>query len=225
MFSTIDSLGVEYLVIDLRHNGGGNSVMGNLLLSHCALPDSVWTWTGAIRISNLMLERYNMDINQFRALLAAEIGKDLPDFELPHTFRMFDQGKAKQPYYMLTNVRNEEDKKLYAGKLILLIGNDTFSSAVMFATDCSDNALAALYGQPTGGKPSTYGDILGFRLPHTGIVCRVSHKYFQRPDLSRDPADSLYPDVMVTESPDEYFSSGDAVWNKVLLDISQDAVP
>ena len=53
----------------------------------------------------------------------------------------------------------------------------------------------------------------------TGIMCSVSVKYFQRPDTSRDPSDSLYPDVDVLITPEEYFSPIDTLWERVLNDI------
>lgn len=222
-FALIDSLGIDNLVIDLRNNSGGNSTMGDILLSFCSLPDSIYYFGGKMKISDLVLNHYQMNLTSMNKALSSDLGYEVLETELPFTVIFYD---GKSPFLrprtlseIVPNVMSNDSIKKYNGKLILLTGSQTYSSAVMFATLCQDNGLAIVYGSPTGGKPSSYGEGLNFRLPNTGIMCSVSVKYFQRPDTSRDPSDSLYPDVDVLITPEEYFSPIDTLWERVLNDI------
>jgi len=224
-FAEIDSLGIENLVVDLRNNGGGNSSMGDILLAFCALPDSLYHYGAEMRISDLSLKEFNMDLPTLKQAIAAETGDEVTETTLPFTYR-FNQGRPRKiPALELErtalNGKTLSTEKKFHGRLILLTGCHTFSSALMLATLCQDNGLATIYGSPTGGKPSSYGEGVGFNLPETGIRCRVSVKHFVRPDSSKDPSDSLYPDVNVPETPEEYFSTHDTIWENVLEDIAK----
>lgn len=52
---------------------------------------------------------------------------------------------------------------------------------------------------PAGERnaPTSFGDVLSFTLPESGLGLTVAHKAFTRPDPRRDPADALCPDVYV----------------------------
>ncbi|MHC5026358.1 MAG: S41 family peptidase [Planctomycetota bacterium] len=81
--------------------------------------------------------------------------------------------------------------------MYVLTSRHTFSSGSWFATVLHDNDLATLVGEPTGGAPGHYGDVLSFTLPESGLSYTLSFKCFVRPDPSRNPATSLTPDVRV----------------------------
>ncbi len=94
-------------------------------------------------------------------------------------------------------VANSQLTPTYFGNVYVLVGNGTFSSATMFATLFHDSNLASIIGEPTGGAPSGFGDILQFQLPYTGFYLLISHKEFLRPDPSFGKKQSLYPDIVV----------------------------
>ncbi|WP_262493747.1 S41 family peptidase [Niastella koreensis] len=60
------------------------------------------------------------------------------------------------------------------GKLIVLIGKLTFSSAIMNAIELKRGTNAILVGEPTSGSVNHYGEVRAFRLPHTKIIIGYS---------------------------------------------------
>jgi hypothetical protein len=232
-FATIDSLDLRNLVIDLRGNTGGNSTLGDILLTYCSLPDSIYFYSADVCICELYLKNYQVNMEEVMKSLAIERGITLEDVTLPYVIKSVGDKpvKANSEYLNYWKANNGEiaepgePKKPFDGKIILLIGGNTFSSAADFATICKDNGLAVIYGTPTGGQPSCYGDVLSFTLPNTGLKCGVSHKYFRRPDFSKDPEDALYPDVFLAQDPESYFKGKDILWERVLQDIRTDKVP
>ena len=89
---------------------------------------------------------------------------------------------------------NQKDALLFPQNIICRISNTTFSSARTFAVTLKDNGLASITGQPSGGKPSSYGMPRRGATPNMGIRFRVSTCLFLRPDASLDGQDALYPD-------------------------------
>jgi Peptidase family S41 len=59
----------------------------------------------------------------------------------------------------------------------VLIGRRTFSSAMMNALQLREQTNATLVGEPTGGTPNSYGEVLSFRLPFSNLVIGYSTKY------------------------------------------------
>jgi hypothetical protein len=99
------------------------------------------------------------------------------------------------------------------GRLFVLIGRRTYSSALMNAASFRRETRAVLVGEPTGGKPNAYGEVRTFDLPNSGITVSYSTKYF-RTDRDSDPP-SLFPDLRVETSSSDYFAGRDPVMQAV----------
>jgi C-terminal processing protease CtpA/Prc len=94
-----------------------------------------------------------------------------------------------------------EDKGYrFTGRLFLLTGPYTFSSAADFAAVVKDFGIGTLIGEETGGLRQSFGDTLPFSLPHSGIGCNVSHKRFYAPlPEPGDDSHGTIPDIVVDE--------------------------
>jgi len=99
------------------------------------------------------------------------------------------------------------------GKLFVITGRQTFSSALMNAIQFKQNTNCLLIGEPTGGKPNSYGEVLSFTLPNSGVVVQYSTKYFQMMD--DDPL-SLYPDNDIELSIQDFAQGKDPVMDFIL---------
>ena len=100
-----------------------------------------------------------------------------------------------------------------AGKVYVLIGMHTFSSAMLNAMELKRQVHAVLVGGPTGGKPSGYGEIQTFELPHSKLKVQYSTKLFSNPDF---PGDAVEPDVPVTVMAADWFSGRDPAIDAIL---------
>jgi len=100
-----------------------------------------------------------------------------------------------------------------AGPLTVLIGPRTYSSGMMNAHQLRAWAGATLIGEPTGGKPNSYGELRSFRLPRSGLQVFYSTKYFRM--LADDPP-AVEPDVTVKLGAADYFAGRDPVLERAL---------
>jgi hypothetical protein len=100
-----------------------------------------------------------------------------------------------------------------SGKLFVIIGNHTFSSALLNAISFKQNTKCLLVGEPTGGKPNSYGEVLTFTLPNSGITVQYCIKYFSL--VSGNP-ESLFPDSYVDLTAQDYLNGRDPVLDYIL---------
>ncbi len=99
------------------------------------------------------------------------------------------------------------------GKLFIITDRGTFSSALLNAISFKLYTDCILVGEPTGGKPNSYGEVRSFSLPNSGIIVQYCTKYFKT--LSDDP-ESLFPDYDVETSFADYSGCKDPVLDFIL---------
>jgi len=80
-------------------------------------------------------------------------------------------------------------------KRIVITGRQTFSSGKLNAEELS-RAGYTLLGEPTGGKPTSFGEVLGVTLTSGGLRGQYSTRLFR--GLVQPDNDSLMPDVQVS---------------------------
>lgn len=85
------------------------------------------------------------------------------------------------------------------GRLFVIIGRGTYSSALQNAITLSQDMDATLVGEATGGKPNHYGEVRQFRLPNIGLLVQYSTRYWLNyPDgdpLTLEPDIQAFPTV------------------------------
>lgn len=87
------------------------------------------------------------------------------------------------------------------GKFYVLIGKRTFSSALMNAVALKRGTKAILLGEATSGSVNHYGEVRGFRLPHSKIVIGYSTRYWETWKGYDGP---LRPDIPIAYSVKNY---------------------
>lgn len=101
------------------------------------------------------------------------------------------------------------------GRLYVLVGRETFSSALMNALQFRKYTKAIFVGEPTGGKPNSFGETVTMELPGTDLALTHSTKYFRQSEVD---SDSFVPDFVVELSHGDYAAGVDPVWDYVLSD-------
>jgi tetratricopeptide (TPR) repeat protein len=101
------------------------------------------------------------------------------------------------------------------GRLFVLIGRSTFSAAQFLVHDLEEYTDAVFVGEPTAGRPNSYGDSRRITLPNSGITVRASIYYWQR----THPLDTRRwkgPDVAAELTSRDYRENVDPAMREVL---------
>ena len=195
------------VIIDLRNNGGGDSRLGDALLSF--LTDS--SFRSAQRKEWKMSAEYKTYLRmhlpwwirwmpltwvsaEARKYLGADDGAIVIDTSAPET--------------------PGPNSLRFRGKTCFLIGPKTFSSAMMLANAVGDYHLATLIGEETGGIPNAFGEVYPFDLPNTRLLVGVSSAYFVRANGDGGDHHGVLPDIEVRQSPENDQAGVDAVMER-----------
>ena len=100
------------------------------------------------------------------------------------------------------------------GALYVIIGRDTFSSALLNAYAIKNNTKAVLVGEPSGGKPNCYGEVESFRLDNSKVQICYSSKYYKL--IKNDRVMSLFPDVEMPVTFRDYIEKRDPCMEYIL---------
>jgi hypothetical protein len=99
------------------------------------------------------------------------------------------------------------------GKLYVIIGRKTFSSAIINAMDFRDMTKAILVGEETSGRPNHLGEIKFLKLPSSGLTLQYSTKYFKRTNTDLK---TIIPDKIIEQSFKEFKEGRDPVYEWIL---------
>lgn len=173
LIAEMEEAGTKTLLIDLRFNSGGNSLLQDLLI-HALLG---WEGLEAIdneyysilKCSDLYLETYptaspGCSVGDY------EFGRGQPEEAPPTSLRAeltassptFARTAASQRHYLPPN-------------LAVLTSPSTQSSALTLAASLAKLG-ATVVGVPPGERVNHFGEVLRFRLPNSGLEGRTSSK-------------------------------------------------
>lgn len=79
-------------------------------------------------------------------------------------------------------------------KIYVVLGRETFSSAILNALDFKRLTSAVFIGEETAGKPNHFGEVKSFQLPASGLQVNYSTKYFKNSD---EDINTFKPDVVL----------------------------
>lgn len=103
---------------------------------------------------------------------------------------------------MMNTLKNEKELEVYT-----LIGNNTFSSAIINAIQTKDELGSTLIGSATGGNVNHFGEAKTFELLNHPFVVTYSTEYLE---LIKDyDKESLHPDVEVIQTLQDYMDGKD----------------
>jgi hypothetical protein len=181
-FTKIKDANAKGLIIDLRENGGGNSVWGELLVSY--FTKKSFRFAGGMKWK--ISEHYKAYLNE---------GQKIFNVSEANWYKGMKNGEL---YTSITTPRTPAKKEpFFEGKVCVLIGPNTFSSANMMADGIKSYQLATLFGEPTGESGNDFGEMFNFMLPNSHIIARASTKMFTRADGDEKNFDPVIPNITV----------------------------
>lgn len=162
------------IIIDVSRNSGGNSAVGDLLIQHF--------YTRPYKTYQMNWKRSDAYLQTIKSWgLSDSVYEQLRPGEVLH----YDGG----------TVEPASGVQRFTGKVYVLVGKGTFSSAIMFATIVKDNAIAPLVGElPEDGHPSHFGEMYSVKLPNTQLAVRFGVKEWIRP-AGKSAGNVLVPDI------------------------------
>ncbi|WP_346916791.1 peptidase S41 [Clostridium sp.] len=105
-------------------------------------------------------------------------------------------------YYIKNNPKINDKENLK-----VIIGRETFSSGLLNAYQFKFETNCVIWGEPSGGKPNCYGEILRFVLPNSKFSVSYSTRYYKI--IDDDSIMSLYPDKTLYEKIEDYRNWGE----------------
>ncbi|MDF2674660.1 MAG: peptidase family [Clostridiales bacterium] len=98
------------------------------------------------------------------------------------------------------------------GGIYVILGRETFSSALLNAYSLKYKTKAILIGEPSGGKPNCYGEVKYFRLNNSKIRISYSTEFYKLIRSNKEL--SLLPDVLIELTIKDYIKNIDPcmVW-------------
>lgn len=116
-----------------------------------------------------------------------------------------------EPFIDELKILKEINRK---GNLFIIVGRETFSSALLNVFYLKENTNAIFLGEPTGGKPNCYGEVERFVLKNSPSTVCYSTKYYKI--IADDNLLSFYPDTEIQLTIENYINKEDPCLNYVL---------
>lgn len=173
MFQNLQNKKIKNLIIDLRENGGGNSLVGDILLRHIC-PESF------TQMDKIL---YRITPLTARLLNARNITSEFNLIEIPES----DYIKPLST-----------DNGFFNGNIYLLTSHKTFSAAASFAWIFSQCNIGMIIGEETGGMNVSFGDKVWYQLPVSGLKCGISFKRFWQFRADESSIHGTFPDIPVS---------------------------
>ena len=171
MFTTLKQNNIKNLVIDVRENGGGNSQVGDVLLSYISPKPfcQFHKFLARVTPTTQRLMRGHLDTGWYYGEISEK------EFVQPKSYT----------------------EGLYNGNVILLTSNHTFSSASSFAWAFKEFDMGKVVGEETGGMNVSFGDVVYYKMPYSGLAASISHKRFWQYGADENNIHGTIPDYIV----------------------------
>src|SRR5688572_6718461 len=169
-FKRIKESGARTLIIDVRANNGGDDFWIEGILPYIA--DEPYRHGSGYR--KRILEKYRDEGETTGAVVTGEI----------------DGWVQPEPANPLR----------FDGKVYVLIGRSTYSSAILFSNVMQDFGFGTLAGAAPTARAEQSGSVQQSVLPNTGLVLVWPRFVLERPSGAADPV-LLTPDVVVEDDP------------------------
>ncbi len=191
VFSAIKKDKINNLIIDLRNNSGGNSVLGDELFQYISKTDFTQYDKTILKVSSHLKSlwtSYYLPQGVIDSITVNEVLK-LPNGMIVRTDTIFNEDEEI--------IKLNEISNRFYGKVYVLTSNYTFSSAADFAWCFKHYNMGKIVGEETGGWGLCYGDNVYAELPNSRLAINVSCKLFYNIGATEKSTHGVIPDFQV----------------------------
>jgi len=206
---------IEDLIIDIRKNGGGNSMLADYLLSHFNEKPYTQATQMDIKVSKQSRKQFRKMIFKWYTYPLYPIA-----YFNSHTRPILFGKKGKIATYKSEPEQHIIDDLFYNGRVYLLTGPMTFSSANILTTIIKCYNMGTIIGEETGGLTIAFGDIIYYELPNTKLRGGCSFKKFYHP-CGKEDNHGVIPDIEIKQNPADVRKGIDSVLEFTLDYIDQ----
>lgn len=179
-FTTFKNKNIKTVAIDLRKNSGGNAIIAHLLISYFnTKPYSISGgryWRVSQRYKDYLIKR-----------------GDTANLYLKQTNgTIIDQRKCgpQDPMFV-------DNDQLFKGKVYLITGPATFSSAVQLADAVKQYHMATIIGEPTGENTNDFGEVYKFDLSNSKLQIQLTTTFDLGAECEPQKNHPVIPDHIV----------------------------
>ncbi len=173
-------------------------------------------WHQQIENSNILYIQYNkakemnsLSFNTFTNQVSEIVNQNSNINKIVVDLRLNSGGNSliAKPLIQLLHSYVANDR-LSADSIFTIIGRKTFSSAVLNSIELKNSINPVFIGEPSGGKPNHFGEVMAFSLPYSQIKVRYSTKYFSW--LENDYS-SLLPNIEIELNSNDIIEGNDPI--------------
>lgn len=176
-FTEIKKRGITHLIIDIRGNGGGHTLIGRELMQYIFRRPFAEVDSSIRKVSNALIATGKVD-----RILGAD--KKVPGKIYAQTFEL---------------IPLQDNPLRFDGNSYLFIDNATYSAAQGFASAYKCYGDGTIIGEETGGVTVNFADVHFFELPNTGLTVMTSWQKAYFP-CGIDNKRGVLPDYYVSNS-------------------------
>ncbi|GAA4900240.1 S41 family peptidase [Flaviramulus aquimarinus] len=219
-FAKLDAVKTNYLVLDLRDNGGGRIAEIEKLYSYLTNIDYQFITESEVnsRIPFLKFFMSNTTPNSLKVL-----GGLLSPFVIVQNVLKVKK-KDRKFYYKLKEAKIRQPNPLnYQGKLYVLINGNSFSASSLLSTHLKATKRATFVGEETGGAFN--GCVAGiykvYQLPSSKLKIRMGLMQIEAPYRQEPDGYGIKPDIELVPTVKDRNENIDTELEWVLTDIDQ----
>ncbi|WP_248723321.1 S41 family peptidase [Seonamhaeicola sp. ML3] len=219
-FKTIDSLKTEYLILDLRDNGGGRIAEIDKLYSYLTNKEYRFILESEVN-SRTPFFKYLMSNTTPNSLKIAS-GLASPII-FAHNM-ITTKKKEGKIYYKFGSSRTKKPNPLnFKGKIYVLINGNSFSASSLISTHLKATKRATFVGEETGGAYN--GCVAGiykiYQLPNSKVRVRMGLMQIEAPYKQSPDGYGVKPDIQVLPTIQNRLLKQDPELNWVLNEIGK----
>lgn len=207
VFYTLYEEDIDNLIIDLRNNEGGYAERGEQLLSYLIPQETPYITSIIFKKSQMADEIFNKQSKNSPILKRMYVLSELLDMK-------------NQPYGTYDTVfyeTTQPEEFHFEGNIYVLINGLSVSTTGLFCNSLRTHRGAVFIGEPGGFTPQgTFGQAIGFKLPHSKITGYMSTIRFNSTDSSAIMTQPFVPDVLVIETQEDIVLGRDPALNRTL---------